>query len=212
MASTAPSARNALERCAGIWFCFWSGRGSPGSMKKAMGLAIVSSPCSRAERFMARQFCDDGFPHCAAPEVSGKDRLILEVLQQNGRISNKDLASVVGLSNSACLERTRRLERAGVILGYGARIAPAYAASRFEVLASVRTLDLPEDIQKGLQCLMEDCDHIVCAYQMAGAFDCGIHFASESPAEWRAFCAQLEIIGVSSERVSFGVVTSRIRM
>ena len=161
---------------------------------------------------MARRVSDGGFPHRASPEVSGKDRLIIEVLQQNGRISNKDLASVVGLSNSACLERTRRLERTGVIIGYGAQIAPAYATPHFEVLASVRTLDLPVNIQKRLQCLIEGCNQIVCAYQLSGAFDCGIHFASESPAEWRAFCVEMELIGVSSERVSFGVVTNRIRM
>ena len=161
---------------------------------------------------MARRFSHGGFSRSISLEVTGKDRCIIDVLQQNGRISNKDLALAVGLSNSACLERTRRLERAGVILGYGAQIARAYAASRFEVLASVRTLDLPKDIQNRLQSLIERCNQIVCAYQVAGAFDCGIHFASESPAEWRAFCVELELIGVSSERVSFGVVTNRIGM
>jgi Lrp/AsnC family leucine-responsive transcriptional regulator len=161
---------------------------------------------------MTRRVSHGGFPHRASPEVSGKDRLIIEVLQQNGRISNKDLASVVGLSNSACLERTRRLERTGVIIGYGAQIAPAYATPHFEVLASVRTLDLPADMQKRLRAIIEACNHIVCAYQLSGAFDCGIHFACDLPAEWRAFCAQLESIGVSSERVSFGIVTNHIRM
>ena len=48
------------------------------------------------------------------------DRQILDVLQQDGRISNQDLADRIGLSPSPCLRRVRTLEEAGVITGYRA--------------------------------------------------------------------------------------------
>jgi Lrp/AsnC family leucine-responsive transcriptional regulator len=48
------------------------------------------------------------------------DRRILEVLQQDGRISNQDLAERIGLSPSPCLRRVRALEEAGIIAGYRA--------------------------------------------------------------------------------------------
>ena len=48
------------------------------------------------------------------------DRQILAVLQQDGRISNQDLADRIGLSPSPCLRRVRALEEAGVIKGYRA--------------------------------------------------------------------------------------------
>ena len=48
------------------------------------------------------------------------DRHLLEVLQQDGRISNQDLADRIGLSPSACLRRLRTLEEAGLIIGYRA--------------------------------------------------------------------------------------------
>lgn len=48
------------------------------------------------------------------------DRHILEVLQQDGRISNQDLAERIGLSPSPCLRRVRALEDAGIIAGYRA--------------------------------------------------------------------------------------------
>ncbi|TRW96834.1 Lrp/AsnC family transcriptional regulator [Paracoccus sp. M683] len=48
---------------------------------------------------------------------------ILRVLQQDGRISNLDLAAKVGLSPSACLRRVQELERRGVIAGYRAVIS-----------------------------------------------------------------------------------------
>ena len=48
------------------------------------------------------------------------DRQILEVLQQEGRINNQDLADRVGLSPSPCLRRVRALEESGLIKGYRA--------------------------------------------------------------------------------------------
>lgn len=50
------------------------------------------------------------------------DRLILECLQRDGRISNQDLADRIGLSPSPCLRRMRALEEAGVITGYRAEL------------------------------------------------------------------------------------------
>ncbi|MFA5626367.1 MAG: Lrp/AsnC family transcriptional regulator [Thiohalomonadaceae bacterium] len=48
------------------------------------------------------------------------DRHILEVLQQDGRISNQELADRIGLSPSPCLRRVRALEENGLIFGYHA--------------------------------------------------------------------------------------------
>ena len=48
------------------------------------------------------------------------DRQILQVLQEDGRISNQDLADRIGLSPSPCLRRVRALEEAGIIAGYRA--------------------------------------------------------------------------------------------
>ncbi len=48
------------------------------------------------------------------------DKQILAVLQEDGRISNQDLADRIGLSPSPCLRRVRLLEESGVIAGYRA--------------------------------------------------------------------------------------------
>lgn len=53
------------------------------------------------------------------------DRHILELLQQNGRMSMTELADTVGLTVTPCIERVRRLERDGVITGYHARVNPS---------------------------------------------------------------------------------------
>lgn len=52
------------------------------------------------------------------------DRKLLLLLQEDGRLSNADLAEAVGLSPSSVHERVRKLEKAGTIQGYVARIEP----------------------------------------------------------------------------------------
>ena len=53
-------------------------------------------------------------------ELDRYDRQILAVLQEDGRISNQDLADRIGLSPSPCLRRVRALEEAGIVKGYRA--------------------------------------------------------------------------------------------
>jgi Lrp/AsnC family leucine-responsive transcriptional regulator len=55
-------------------------------------------------------------------KLDAYDRAILRKLQQEGRISNQDLAEEVNLSPSPCLRRVRRLEEEGVIDGYTTRL------------------------------------------------------------------------------------------
>jgi Lrp/AsnC family leucine-responsive transcriptional regulator len=57
--------------------------------------------------------------------IDAADRRILRALQADGRLSNADLARRVGLSESACWTRTRRLFADGVIKGVHAVVDPA---------------------------------------------------------------------------------------
>jgi DNA-binding Lrp family transcriptional regulator len=59
-------------------------------------------------------------------ELDDIDIRILRELQADGRMTNVELASRVGISAPPCLRRVRKLEQAGVIAGYRALInAPA---------------------------------------------------------------------------------------
>jgi DNA-binding Lrp family transcriptional regulator len=64
-------------------------------------------------------------------ELDAIDLRILAELQADGRITNVELASRVGLSAPPCLRRVRRLEEAGVLRGYHADVEPG--ALGFEV-------------------------------------------------------------------------------
>ena len=52
------------------------------------------------------------------------DLKILQVLQENGRLSNVELSEKVALSPSPCLRRLKQLEDAGIIQKYAAQLSP----------------------------------------------------------------------------------------
>lgn len=58
----------------------------------------------------------------SSPIFDAIDRNIIQILQAEGRIANKELAERIGLTTTPTLERVRRLEREGVIQGYSAKI------------------------------------------------------------------------------------------
>ena len=68
--------------------------------------------------------CGKGDSDGNNPMMNEKDVRILEILQQEGRISNVELARRVELTPSATLERVRKLEERGLIRGYSALLDP----------------------------------------------------------------------------------------
>jgi len=60
-------------------------------------------------------------------DLDRTDRRILTLLQRQGRIANVDLAKLVNLTPTPCLERVRRLEKEGFITQYVALLDPVKA-------------------------------------------------------------------------------------
>jgi Lrp/AsnC family transcriptional regulator, leucine-responsive regulatory protein len=95
-----------------------------------------------------------------------KDRAILEVLQQDARATYADIGARVGLSPSSIHDRVRKLERRGVIRGYGARVDPVAVGLDVTALISAMPLDpsqpddLPDRVTEFAE--VEDC------YSVAG--------------------------------------------
>jgi DNA-binding Lrp family transcriptional regulator len=77
------------------------------------------------------------------------DRNILKALQNDGRITNVDLAQGVGISAPPCLRRVRALEEAGYIKSYHAKLDPASLGYGVTVVALVKLNSQAEaDLQK----------------------------------------------------------------
>ena len=99
------------------------------------------------------------------------DRLILDALQKDGRISNVQLASRVRLSESACLRRVRALEQTGIIDRYAALVSQPRVGLSGNVFVHIglhreeeRELAAFEDAVRNIPEVME-------CYLMTGEFD-----------------------------------------
>ncbi|MFL9927379.1 Lrp/AsnC ligand binding domain-containing protein [Herbaspirillum lusitanum] len=96
---------------------------------------------------------------------------ILSELQSDGRISNVDLAARVNLSPAACLERVRKLQEAGYILGYAAQLNPELLDVSLlvfiEVVLDRTTPDVFAEFKKSVQSIPE----IMECHMVAGGFD-----------------------------------------
>ena len=83
------------------------------------------------------------------------DQQILERLQTNARESQAEIARMVGLAPSAVLERIRKLEMRGVILGYTARVNPKAVGLGLLAFVAVRSDQACAD--EGIARTLADC-------------------------------------------------------
>ncbi len=70
-------------------------------------------------------------------EIEDQDRRILRALQEDGRMSNQDLAAKAAMSASACWRRVRALEAAGIIEGYTALVNASKAGLGFHAVVYI---------------------------------------------------------------------------
>ncbi len=78
------------------------------------------------------------------------DSKILNIIQNDARISNAEIARQVGLAPSAVLERVRKLEERGVILGYATEINAAEVGYGLTAFIAVRTNECCRETDKFL--------------------------------------------------------------
>ncbi|KPB00471.1 Lrp/AsnC family transcriptional regulator [Ahrensia marina] len=76
---------------------------------------------------------------------------ILQELEADGRLSNLELSSRVGLSPSACLRRVQELERSGIIAGYRARIDRTKTGGNFVAYITVGLSDHSKSSQEAFE-------------------------------------------------------------
>lgn len=87
--------------------------------------------------------------------IDAIDKAILNILQQDGRISNADIARQINLAPSAVLERIRKLEERKVIRGYSADIDPKVLEFGLTAIIAVRTSECGEGVGEELSAIPE---------------------------------------------------------
>ena len=105
------------------------------------------------------------------------DRGIMAALQQNARLSNKELAARVGLAQSSCRDRVRKLVDNGVLRGFHADVDPASLGVGLRAIVAVRLRDQGLEAVETFRDLTDALPEVVEVFHVAGEDDFLLHVA-----------------------------------
>jgi DNA-binding Lrp family transcriptional regulator len=115
------------------------------------------------------------------------DRAILIHLQEDGRLSNVELAERVRLSPSATLRRVRNLEQSGTITGYHAVIDPRRVGRGYEVTVHATLMLRNRETIEAFEAALVPLEEVIEAQRMFGDPDYLIRVAVEDAAAYERF-------------------------
>ncbi|MCA9319419.1 MAG: Lrp/AsnC family transcriptional regulator [Planctomycetes bacterium] len=118
------------------------------------------------------------------------DRRIIEAMEYNARISNASLARDVGLSESATLERVRRLEKSGIILGYSTRLDAEALERNVSALVTIRLASQSHEFYDQFVAQIKKLDEVLSCFQVMGSCDFVAHVAAKDVASLEQFLTQ----------------------
>lgn len=102
---------------------------------------------------------------------------ILRELQNNARISNKELAEKNGIAPSTCLERVRRLKEDGVIQHFRAHVSAKALGIGVQAMISIRLQQHAKVSFESLCKEISQIEEVINVYLLAGAVDLLVHVA-----------------------------------
>ena len=115
------------------------------------------------------------------------DLQILTLLFKDADITNKDLASQIGVAPSTCLERVKRLKTAGVIKGSFIDVNFNTIGGNIQAMAAIQLQPYSEEIVNNLRDELLPLPEIVSMFHMGGAFDFYIHMSVKDTEHLRRF-------------------------
>ncbi len=134
------------------------------------------------------------------------DHAILEALQRDATLSNKELARHARLAPSSCLQRVRRLRKAGVLRGARAEVDPAALGIGLEALVGVRLHHHLEKEVAAWSGQLRARPEVVRLYSVSGGLDFLVHVAVPDVAHLRDLAAE----AFTSHRLVAQIETSLI--
>lgn len=126
------------------------------------------------------------------------DKMILDILQREGRLPVVELAKRVNLSKTPCLNRLRRLESSGFILGYQARINPHKINQSHLVYVQVKLSDTTSDTLNKFNAAAKAVPQILSCHMLSGGYDYLLKIRSANMAAFRELLGEIiaELPGV----------------
>lgn len=99
------------------------------------------------------------------------DIKLLRLLQEDARLTTKQLAAKVNLSTTPVFERLKRLERDGYIKKYVAILDAEKLNLGFEVFCSVKLKQMSRDVAHAFVAVIKDIPQVTECYNISGEFD-----------------------------------------
>lgn len=115
------------------------------------------------------------------------EKLILRVLQRNGRASTQELSEAVGLSPSPCWRRVKRLEEDGYILRYAAILDGKKLGLHAFAHVQISLVDHSEGSIEKFQSFVAQSDQVLECASITGDFDFVLKVAATDPEALEAF-------------------------
>lgn len=144
-----------------------------------------------------------------ADPLDATDRSILNLLQEDGRITNAELAERISLSPSACLRRVKRLEKTGVIDRYVMLVDPALAGRPTTAFVEISLSSQREELLDEFEAAIKNCPEVMACHLMAGNADYLIKVVCRDVADYERIHRQYLALlpNVSRLRSSFALRT-----
>lgn len=120
-------------------------------------------------------------------KLDSVDLKILATLQSNGRITNVDLAELVGITAPPCLRRVRALEEAGYIRGYHANLDQEQLGFGITVFAMVGLHSQAETDLEAFENLANSWPTVRECYMLNGEIDFILKIVARDLAEFQKF-------------------------
>ena len=98
------------------------------------------------------------------------DLQILRALQENARLTTKELAAQVHLSTTPVFERVKRLEREGFILKYAAVLDAGKLGRGFTVFCSVKLKQMTRSVARNFISVIRDIPQVAECYNISGEY------------------------------------------
>lgn len=124
-------------------------------------------------------------------ELDRIDRKILRAMQDDGRLTNLELADRVSLSPTATAERLKRLTRDGYITGYAARLSPEKLDRGMLVFVEVKLDRTTPDIFETFAQAVRRSDDVMECHMVAGGFDYLVKARVKGMEAYRAFLSDV---------------------
>ncbi|WP_068115957.1 Lrp/AsnC family transcriptional regulator [Tropicimonas marinistellae] len=143
--------------------------------------------------------------------LDDRDLQILRTLATEGRITKTALAERVGLSPTPCWDRLKKLERAGLIEGYGAKIDLRKLAPHITVFVAVEISSHTTASFRTFEAAMQRHDEVVACWALGGGFDYLLQIVAKDIDAYQRFIDALLDARIGLERYYTYVVTKPIK-